>query len=292
MQAGNHFFWPGTYLLNEYRQFGLPNPHRRDSRLWPLLPFDIPDDILFEYLALIDDFIYKESGETMFIHGFVVLPVPVTAEVRQAFHLLFILNIPEQVQDFVNGIRFRFLFYHDEHQPSFNVTTRYVLSYGEPIMCNFLGTPLEPRVIMLENGLLEFRDQGRAFETHNSLTTSWNILPYPVNPVHWFTYYVMLRSFSDDMFYRTIPDNSPILYLRANVYSPLNVQLNAMYRFCIYKMFLFNTPPELYFLISRIRFRFFFMGTTAIPRDEIFIENLSYSTEYSAPRYFNLEYEM
>ena len=67
------------------------------------------------------------------------------------------------------------------------------------IMCNFLGTPLEPRVIMLEDRLLEFRDQGRAFETHNSLTTSWNILSYPVNPVHWFTYYVMLRSFSDDM---------------------------------------------------------------------------------------------
>ena len=67
MQAGNHFFCPGTYLLNGYRQFGLPNPHRRDSRLWLLLPFDIPDDILFEYLALIDDFIHEESGETMFI---------------------------------------------------------------------------------------------------------------------------------------------------------------------------------------------------------------------------------
>ena len=62
----------------------------------------------------------------------VVLPVPATVEVRQAFYLLFILIIPEQVQDFVNGIRFCFLFYHDEHQPSFNVTTRYVLSYGEP----------------------------------------------------------------------------------------------------------------------------------------------------------------
>ena len=190
---------------------------------------------------------------------------------------------------------FVFLFYHEEHQPSFNVTTNmYFLTVnlrGIPqmyIMCNFLGTPLEPRVIMLEDRLLEFRDQGRAFETHNSLTTSWNILPYPVNPVCWFTYYVMLRSFSDDKFYRTIPNNSPILYLHANVYSPLNVQSNAMYRFCIYKMLSFNTPPELYFL----RFRFFFMGTTAIPRNEIFIENLSYSTEYSAPRYFNLQYEM
>ena len=72
------------------------------------MPFDIPDDILFQYLALIDDFIHEESGETMFTHSFVVLPVPATVEVRQAFYILFILNIPEQVQDFVNGICFRF----------------------------------------------------------------------------------------------------------------------------------------------------------------------------------------
>ena len=160
------------------------------------------------------------------------------------------------------------------------------------IMYDFLGTPLEPRVITLEEVLLEFQDQGHAFETHNFLTTSWNILPYPVNPIHWFTYYVMMRSFSDDMLYGTIPDNSPILYLRANVYGPLNAQLNAMCCFCIYKMFLFNMPPELYFLIPCTRFRFFFMCTTAIPRDEIFIETLSYSTEYSAPHYFNLECKM
>ena len=162
------------------------------------------------------------------------------------------------------------------------------------IMCNFsfLEIPLEPRVIMLEDGLIEFRDQGRAFETHNSLTTSWNMLRYSVNPTHWFTYYIMLWNFSNDMYHGTIPDNSPTLFLHANVYSPLNVQLNAMYRFCIYKMFLFNTPPELYFLISRIRFRLFFMSTTAIPREEIFIENLIYSTDYSPPRYFNLECEM
>ena len=48
----------------------------------------------------------------------------------------------------------------------------------------------------------------------------------------------------------------------------------------------------MYFLISRIRFRFFFVATTAIPRKEIFIENVSYSTEYSNPFYFNLECEM
>jgi len=132
-------FWPGTYFieevsfeLNAYRQSGLPNPHRRDSVLRPVLPFDIADDILFEYLSLIDDFIHEELGETMFIHGFVILRVPVTTQVRHAFYDYFLMNIPEQVQYIVNGIRFRFLFYHTEHQPSFHITTRYVLSYGEP----------------------------------------------------------------------------------------------------------------------------------------------------------------
>ena len=60
---------------------------------------------------------------------------------------------------------------------------------------------------MLEDGLIDFRDQGRAFETHNSLTTSWNIVPYPANPIQWFTYYVMLRGFSDAMYDGTFPDN-------------------------------------------------------------------------------------
>ena len=65
---------------------------------------------------------------------------------------------------------------------------------------------------MLEDRLLEFREQGSAFETHHSLTTSWNVLPYPVNSIHWFTYYVMLCSCSDDMYHGTIPDTSPVLY--------------------------------------------------------------------------------
>ena len=58
LEEPHHLLWLGTNLieevsrkLNEYRQFGLPNPHRRDSRLWSLLPFDILDVILFEYLA-------------------------------------------------------------------------------------------------------------------------------------------------------------------------------------------------------------------------------------------------
>ena len=108
-------FLPGSYLVEEvshelvnYRQFGLPNPHRQKSFLWSLLPFDIADEILFEYLALIDNFIHEEFDEIMYIHGFVVLPVPATTQVRHAFYNHFLINIPDQVQDVVNGIRFRF----------------------------------------------------------------------------------------------------------------------------------------------------------------------------------------
>jgi len=75
------------------------------------------------------------------------------------------------------------------------------------------------------------------------------------------------------------------------VYSPYSVRLHAMYRFTIYKMFLFNTPPELYFCISRIKFPFFFMSTTAIPREEIFIEQLTYCVKYTVPRFYELECE-
>ena len=57
LEEPHHLLWPGTYLIEEvsceleYRQFGLPNPHRRDSRLWSLSPSDILDVILFKYLA-------------------------------------------------------------------------------------------------------------------------------------------------------------------------------------------------------------------------------------------------
>ena len=64
-----------------------------------------------------------------------------------------------------------------------------------------------------------------------------------------------------------------------------------MYRFTIYKMLLFNPPPEMYFCISRIKFRFFLISSTAIPREEIVIEQLTYRVEYTVPWYYDLECE-
>ena len=51
---------------------------------------------------------------------------------------------------------------------------------------------------------------------------------------------------------------------------------------------MFNTPPELYACIHSIKFRLFFMSTTAVPRQKIFVEHLRDSTKYTEPIYYNL----
>jgi len=58
---------------------------------------------------------------------------------------------------------------------------------------------IEERVVLTEERLWEFRDSFRPFETRNSLTTSWNIVPYPVNPVNWFIFNNLLHNFLDDI---------------------------------------------------------------------------------------------
>jgi len=84
------------------------------------------------------------------------------------------------------------------------------------IICNvFSASTIEQRVVLSEERLWEFRDQGRPLATHK-----------------------MVRNFLDDMYYGTILDDRPVLYLHADVYSPSNVQLYPMYCFTIYNMFL------------------------------------------------------
>lgn len=52
----------------------------------------------------------------MYLHVSLLLPIPVTTQVRHNFHEIFLSNIPEATLDVpvVNGIRFWFLFHHDE----------------------------------------------------------------------------------------------------------------------------------------------------------------------------------
>ena len=51
---------------------------------------------------------------------------------------------------------------------------------------------------------------------------------------------------------------------------------------------MFNTPSELYAGIRNIGFHLFFMSTTTVTCQKIFVEHLGYSTEYSNPMYHDL----
>ena len=158
----------------------------------------------------------------MYLHGFVVLPTPVTTLARHSVYELFFMNISETVLELVNGIHFSFLFHHDESQTRVTMTTIHVYSFGESswypadspyYICNvFTASAIEQRVFLSEERLWEFRDQGRPFETRNSLTTLWSIVPYPVNPVNWFIFYNLLRNFLDDMYYGTILDKTRVIF--------------------------------------------------------------------------------
>ena len=61
MQSGSFWFGPGTivFMLRLQRTV-FDEIGRHGSALWNSLPFDISDDILFEYLTYIVDFINNE----------------------------------------------------------------------------------------------------------------------------------------------------------------------------------------------------------------------------------------
>ena len=81
----------------------------------------------------------------------------------------------------------------------------------------------------------------------------------------------------------------PTVCIHASVVCPFSVIHHAMFRYQMYDFFfMFHTSAELYACIHSIKFRLFFMSTTAVPRQEIFVENLRYSTEYTEPMYYDL----
>ena len=58
------------------------------------------------------------------------------------------------------------------------------------IICNFSE---EDNYARVDEALWFYRDTGRPFHTHHELAYSWTYAPFPINPVTWFTYCVMLR---------------------------------------------------------------------------------------------------
>ena len=65
-----------------------------------------------------------------------------------------------------------------------------------------------------------YRDEGRPFEMHNSLTPwSWSVLSYPIAPTVWYQYYREM-----DRILQTLTDGNTSLYIQGAVFVPFNTR--------------------------------------------------------------------
>ena len=125
-----------------------------------------------------------------------------------------------------------------------------------------------------------YRDEGRPFETHNSLTPwSWSVLGYPIAPSVWYQYYREM-----DRILQTLTDGNASLYIHGAVFVPFNTTLHDRLRMTVYRLFYFNTPASLWHVVRTIRFRLLFIASTSFG-DQVSIERLRISVDSSSTFY-------
>ena len=122
--------------------------------------------------------------------------------------------------------------------------------------------------------------QGYPFETHNSTTRSWRILPYTISPLTWFQYYRELTSIL-----RNAPANTDI-FICGTVFAHFIIFYEEV-RWTVYSMFHFNAPYSVLRFWGRVRFRLLFIGSTAI-EGRIEFERFSVTTTYSDRIYHDM----
>jgi len=141
----------------------------------------------------------------------------------------------------------------------------------------FLFTVYEQRQ-RIRDDLLHFRDTGRPFEMHNSLTRSWNRLRHPIPVTVWFHYYRELENFVLNS-----EGRSP-LYIHGTVFLPFHMIAYDHMCMEVYRMFYFNTPYRVYNFIPRLRFRLLFISSTTFG-GQIRIERLFVTSRVSDTLY-------
>ena len=134
------------------------------------------------------------------------------------------------------------------------------------------------------DGLVHYRDIARPFETHNSLSDSWEHLPYPISPVTWFHYYTLLETILRSH------DRDTDIFICGTVMTPFPVVFYEHVRMVVYRMFYRNTPYCVFRFLGLVRFRLLFVSTTTI-ENRIEFERFRISTTFSDPIYHDLRSE-
>ena len=134
------------------------------------------------------------------------------------------------------------------------------------------------------DGLTDYRDRGRPFETHNTLSHSWERLPYLISPLTWFHYYTLLETIVRSN------DRDTDIFICGTVMTPFPVVFYEHTRLEVYRMFYRNTPYSVFRFLGLIRFRLLFVSTTTI-ENRIEFERFRISTTFSDPIYHDLRSE-
>ena len=88
----------------------------------------------------------------------------------------------------------------------------------------------------------------------------------------WYQFYrEMERIFSD------LDDGDTTLYIHGAVFVPFNMPLHDRLRKTVYRLFYFNTPACMWYLVT-IRFRLLFVASTSFG-DQVRIERLRLGTD-------------
>ena len=83
-------------------------------------------------MSAIESFSQTYVCDTMYIHGFVVPPVPLSIAERQSFYEILLANMPWALFRLVHGIRFRFYFHYNPEVTSIRISQMHVLPFREP----------------------------------------------------------------------------------------------------------------------------------------------------------------
>ena len=133
-----------------------------------------------------------------------------------------------------------------------------------------------------EREIQRFRDNGRPFETHNSLTPSWALIPYSLCPATWFTFYHAMRDYVGEL--SESYGQIRMMYIHGTVTFPTNIIPYQHIRRSVYDMFFLNIPHKVTRTHTRVRFRLLFVGASWVG-DRMSIDNISCRAEYSPPFY-------
>ena len=95
--------------------------HNPNTHLWSTLPFIIDPHIWRRYYDMLEAFVALFRGRPMYVHGQVLLPVPVMFDTRSVFYRLFVFNTPYHLYDMIQIQRFRLFFVHVEGQTNVEI---------------------------------------------------------------------------------------------------------------------------------------------------------------------------